>query len=190
VNPPIVPRALVTAATPPVDHDSVIGDLHEEYLDRVRSHGRTHADSWYWSQALRSVPALLSYSRSRRSPGARIGTVVIVAVLLLTMLAVNEFAADVMCSFVRDTCTARSWPFYLVGWTDAAVFGAVLAAIVPSQGVRLAIISATALLVAIAAPIALGFSSRLTLSTWLLVFGAIPAMGLGAAAYQIVRRRR
>ncbi len=188
MNPPIVPRALVTAATPPIDHDSVIGDLHEEYLDRLRSHGRPLADSWYWSQALRSLPALLSYSRSRRSLGARLGTVVTVAVLLLTMLAVNEFAVNVMCSFSNDICTARKLPFYLVGWTDAAVFGAVLVAIVRSQGVRLAIISATALLIAIAVPIALGFSSPLTISTWLLILGAIPAMGLGAAAYQIVRR--
>jgi hypothetical protein len=38
-------------------------------------------------------------------------------------------------------------------------------------------------------PILLGLSAPLRPLTWYLLLGAIPAMSIGAAAYQVVRRR-
>jgi hypothetical protein len=58
-------QALVAATAPPNDYESVAGDLHEEYLRRARFADVHAANRWYWSQALRSIPSLLSYSRAR-----------------------------------------------------------------------------------------------------------------------------
>jgi hypothetical protein len=187
--PPIVPRALLTAATAPLDHDSVVGDLQEEYLERCERLGRAHADRWYWSQTLRSIPSLLSYSRTRRSLSARAATVAIVVLVLLAMLVLNELIADAILSVYPSQSGTAAWPFFVAGWLNAACCGAVLAALLRSRGVRAALLASLWLLAVIAIPILLGFSSRLTAATWLLLLGAVPAMTLGAATLVVLRRR-
>src|SRR5260370_26631725 len=86
MTPPLVARALVAVATAPNDYESVAGDLYEEHARRVESTGRACADRWYWSQALRSIPWLLSYSRSGRSLAANATTSAIVVGVLFAML--------------------------------------------------------------------------------------------------------
>ncbi len=186
MTPPIVPRALVAAATSPVDYESVAGDLYEEYAQRVSSTGRACADRWYWAQAFRSIPSLLSYSRSRHSLAANVTTAAIVVGVLIAMLLFKEMLDDVVHSVYRH---AAHWLFFLVDWMAAALFGAVLSAILRSQGLRLALIASLVLVGAFVSMIALGLSSPLQPPAWLLLLGAIPAMSLGAAAYQVVRRR-
>jgi hypothetical protein len=189
MKPPFLARALVAAAAPPVDYESVDGDLYEEYAQHAKCTGRAFADRWYWSQAIRSLPSLLSYSRSRRSLGANLTTAAIVAFALVAMLLLNEVLYNAIFAVYRTISGIGAWPFFLAGWLDAAFFGALIAALVRSQGVRLALIASLVLLISIAIPILLGFSSPLTLRTWLLLLGAIPAMGAGAGVYQVVRRR-
>lgn len=83
---PFVPRALLAAVTPPLDYDSVAGDLYEEYTWRVGSAGRSCANRWYWSQAFRSVPSLLAYSRSSGSLAQHAATASIVISALFALL--------------------------------------------------------------------------------------------------------
>jgi hypothetical protein len=186
VTPPFVARALLAAATPPADYESVAGDLYEEYGRRVASTGRAFADRWYWSQALRSVPSLLMYSRSRSSFAANAATGAIIVCLLLAMLLCKETIDGAIYALYRN---AGRWSFFLADWSDAALFGAALAAIVRSQGLRLTLIASLVLVAGFALPIVLGLSAPIHPLAWLLLLGAIPAMSFGAAAYQVVRRR-
>lgn len=189
MTPPTWARAVVAAVSPPRDFESVAGDLHEEYVRRARSRGRLHADAWYCSQALRSIPSLLSYTRANDSSVRRLGIWLIVAFSLLAMLIVNEGIDDLLERVVPARGGLDAWPFFIVGWLDAACFGALIAAIVRTHGVRLVFLSALALVAFIAIPIATHDSSPLTATTWLLLLGAIPAMCVGAGVYQVFRRR-
>ena len=186
MTPPFVARALVAAATPPADYESVAGDLHEEYARRVGSTGRTCADRWYWSQAIRSIPSLLLYSRSSSSFAANAATGAIIVCLLLAMLLCKETIDGAISAVHLD---AGRWTFFVADWLDAAFFGAALAAIVRSQGLRLTLIASLVLVAGFAIPIILGVSAPLHPLAWVLLLGAIPAMSVGAAAYQVVRRR-
>jgi hypothetical protein len=189
VKPPLGARALVAAVTPPVDYESVAGDLYEEYARRVRWDGRSCADRWYWSQAIRSIPSLLSYSRSRRSFGATLTAAAVVVFALVAMLFSNELIGDGIHAVYRTISGIGAWPFFLAGWLDAAFFGAVIAALLRSHGTRIVFIASLVLFAAIAIPIALRFSSPLSPATWLLLLGAIPSMSAGGGAYQVVSRR-
>ncbi|MEA2690091.1 MAG: hypothetical protein QOJ39_2860 [Candidatus Eremiobacteraeota bacterium] len=189
MTPPFLARAIVAAAAPPLDYESVAGDLEEEYAGRVESAGRAHADRWYWSQALRSVPALLAYTRVRPSLVLDALTAALVVVLLVAMLFVAEFMCNALFSVYPHASGARSWPFFVAGWADAAFFGALLTVIVRSRGLRLTVIASLALVAAIAVPIFLGYSSPLSAGTWLLLLGAVPAMSAGTALVQVLRRR-
>ncbi|HET9095416.1 MAG TPA: permease prefix domain 2-containing transporter [Candidatus Baltobacteraceae bacterium] len=188
MTPPVIAQALLAAAAPAGDYDSVAGDLHEEYLHRVPIQGVGAANRWYWAQALASIPPLLSYSRTQRSiwNGLAVGAMVVVSpvVLLLATEAINDT--------IRVTCGGghcAAWTYFSADWTDAAVFGALLAFCIRAGGVRLVLVSAVLLVTAIVIPTLLGFSSRLPLTEWLLLFGAVPAMCAGASTYQIIHRR-
>jgi len=189
VTPPLGARALVAAFTPPVDYESVAGDLYEEYARHVEWEGRACADRWYWSQAIRSIPSLLSYSRARRSLGATVTAATVIILALVAMLIANELIGDGIYAVYRTITGIGAWPFFLSGWLDAAFFGAVIAALLRSRGTRIVFIASLILLAGVAIPIALGFSSPLSVATWLLLLGAIPSMNAGGAAYQVVRRR-
>lgn len=186
MTPPFLPRALVAASASPADYESIAGDLHEEYTHRVCCEGRARADAWYWSQALRSIPPLLSYSRASASRSMKLPTCATTAGVLFLMLLCKD-AVDAAIRHVDPG--AAHWPFFLADWLDATFFGFVLAALLRSQGSRLALVAALFLAAAFAAPILLGISPPLPRIAWLLLLGAIPWMGLGAGLFQIVRRR-
>lgn len=189
MTPPFAAQVLVAAVTPPADYESVAGDLYEEYADRAELAGRTAADHWYWSQAIRSIPSLLLYSRSSRSLVASIATAAIVVFALVAMLILNELIGDAIFTVYRNVTGFGAWPFFLAGWMDAAFFGAVLAAI-RQQGIRLTLIASFVLVAIIVIPILLGFSAPLSLHESLLLAGAVPAMSAGAVVFQIVRSWR
>jgi hypothetical protein len=187
MTPPVLPRLLITAATPAADHDSIVGDLLEEYTRRVQSIGRVRSDLWYWSQAIRSVPPLLSYSRAPGSLGARVAAAVIVVGVLVAMLFAKDLI-DRVIDAVYPTTGVHAWLYFLLDWADAALFGAILARVVRHHPVRLALIASATLVAGFAIPVVAGFSNGLTPIAWLLLLGAIPAMSAGAAAYQTVRK--
>jgi hypothetical protein len=191
MSPPLVPRLIITAIAAPADYESVVGDLHEEYARRAAREGRAEAQRWYWSQALRSIPSLLSYSRAGRSPFVAARTVLIAGGTVIAMLVCYEGLIDALssmfaCSRVAGQCT---WQFFVCGWAVAALFGAMLSAFVRSQSICPALFASVGLVASVAVPTAFGYSSPLPLIEWILLLSVIPAMSAGSAIYQIVRRR-
>lgn len=187
MNPPWIAEALIAAAAPAADYEIIAGDLHEEYAERMRSSGEVRANRWYWSQVLRSIPALLSYSRGPRSRLESAMAIGAGAVVLLGMLYVRESINSWIAAM--HPAGFPHWLYILVDWSIAAFFGAILAVTVRAHGVRAAAYASSALVLAIVIPTLLGFSSRLPIYAWVLIFGAVPAMSLGAAASQIARAR-
>jgi hypothetical protein len=191
LRPPLLAEMLVAVATPPNDYESVAGDLHEEYLRRAASAGTSDANRWYWSQVLRSIPSLLRYSRVRRSAlqttGVALTVLVVLATMLLATVPINAALQAIFGDLAR--CPLLVW--YGADWLDAAAFGALLALIVRSGGVRLAFWAAMLLVLAFAVPALLGFpSSQAPLAAWVLLGGTVPAMCAGACLYQAAVRRR
>jgi len=131
MRPPFVPGALIAAAAAPADYESVAGDLYEEYNLRIASAGRACADQWYWSQALRSIPSLLSYSRARQSFAASIAMGAIVACVLFAMLVFKEVIDGAIHTVYHPAAGVgvHVWPYFPADWIDAALFGVVLGAI-------------------------------------------------------------
>lgn len=189
MTPPAIAEAIIAVSTPPPDYESVSGDLYEEYVRRSRFEGCARADAWYWSQAVGSIPSLLSYSRTSSSAGGMFATALIVLGAIVGMLSANELIGDAIHSVYRTVGGVGAWPFFLAGWLDAACFGALIAALRRSHGMRLVLISALTLIAFIAVPIALRVSSPLGAATWILVFGAAVSMSLSGAAYHLARRR-
>ncbi|MGA9418318.1 MAG: permease prefix domain 2-containing transporter [Candidatus Cybelea sp.] len=188
MRPPVVAEALVAAVAPPNDYESIAGDLHEEYLRYARLGGRRAANRWYWSQVLLSIPWMLSYSRAHRSALRAIGLGLIAVGVLVAMLL-----ATLPINALLDAIFGSSnWPLSVqlcADWIDAAIFGAVLALIVGSGGVRIAFWAALLLVLAFAVPALLGFpSSQAPVWAWILLGGAVPAMCAGAALYQVLIR--
>ncbi len=191
MNPPLVPRLIITAIVAPADYESVLGDLHEEYTWRAARGGRAEAHRWYWSQSLRSVPSLLSYSRAGRSPVTAARTVVVAGITVFVMVLCDDFVSETLsrvfaCTSVEAFC---AWPFIVSAWAVAALFGAILSSFVRSQSVRPTLFASLALVASVAIPTAFGYSSPLPLVEWFLLLSVIPVMGVGSAIYQIVRRR-
>ena len=189
MSPPVVAQTIVAISAPPLDADSISGDLHEEYVRILAREGRSRADAWYWSQALRSIPPLLSYSRASRSMGSFLVTSALVLLTIVAMLSVNELIDDGVANVFRLAHGMVAWQLFFVGCADAAVFGAIIAALRRSYGMRLIVFSACALLAFIAVPILLHLSSRLTGATWILILAAAFSMCVGGAAYHAVARR-
>lgn len=134
LTPPLIAQALVAAAAPPDDYESIAGDLHEEYMRRVARRGVADANRWYWSQALASIPPLLSYSRVQRSVWNVLAIAGIALVALIALLLVTDFIDSVLHGACRGACPA--WLMFSVDWIDAAVFGAMLALLVRTGGMR------------------------------------------------------
>ena len=188
MNAPLVPRMLLSALTPPADYDSVLGDLQEEYGQRRACHGRARADLWFWSQALRSAPALLSYSRTYPTLGRRLGDTAIVLGVLVAMLAGKD-ALDRFIDLVRPDGVLPAWLYFLLDWMIAAGFGALLTRIVRRHPVRLALLASGGLVAAFATPVVLALSPPISAPAWLLLLGTIPAMSAGAATIQTLQNR-
>jgi hypothetical protein len=139
---------------------------------------------------LRSIPSLLSYSRTPSSFPRMLGVAVVaIFVPLAMLLATVPINAVLGAAFGRLDRTP-GFIMFLADWTDAAIFGALLAAIVRTGGVRVAFGAAVFLVLCFALPALLGFpSSQAPFIAWVLLGGTVPAMCFGAAAYQIVMRR-
>jgi hypothetical protein len=185
MRPPVVAEALVAAVAPPNDYESIAGDLHEEYLRYVRLGSTMAANRWYWSQALLSIPSLLSYSRARRSALHAIGIGLTALGVLIAMLLATVPINALLDAIFRNA----NWPpavSFCAYWTDGVVFGTVLALLVRSGGVRLAFWAASFLVLAFVVPALLGFpSSQAPAPAWVLLAGMIPAMCAGAGLYQV-----
>lgn len=151
--------------------------------------GRACADSWYWAQAIASIPSLLSYSRVRGSAGAAILTSLLVLTCIVAMLCANELISDAIHGVFRNSNGFGALPFFLAGWLDAACFGALIAALRRSHGVRLVLLSAIAFLAFVAVPIFMQVSSPLSVRTWALVLGAALSMTVGGIAYHLALLR-
>lgn len=189
MNPPSIALAIVAITAPTADFESICGDLHEEYVRRSAREGQSQADAWYWSQAVRSVPALLSYSRVCQSLGSLCVTLLVVTFSIIALLSLNELIDDAIGTVYHATQGLRAWPFFLAGCTEAAVFGALIAALRRSYGMRLVLFSACSLVGFIAIPIVMQTSSRLSGETWTLILSAALSMCVGGAAYYSISRR-
>ena len=54
MKPPRLARLLILLVVPASERDFFLGDLLEEFQERVRSEGLRRANAWYWRQTLRS----------------------------------------------------------------------------------------------------------------------------------------
>jgi hypothetical protein len=193
-------RALVLSTTPPRDYESVAGDLYEEYMLRVTSVGHADADRWYWSQAIRSVPPLITYSRAPYSFAANAANVAIVAGVFLAMIFCAEVIADAIDAAYQAAgvhaigsgtmLMVRPLPYVLAAYADATIFGMLLAATLRSEGHRIMLVAGIVFSALFIIPPYLGASSPLRPEQWLVILGAIPAMGVGATSYRFARRRK
>jgi len=185
MRPPALAQALVAAAAPTSDYEMVAGDLHEEYLRVLNARGATAADRWYWAQALRSISSLLSYSRSNASMLRRVGTAFTALAVLVAMLAVL-----MVIDTVFGSSRLPEWLWFFINYTDAVVFGAILALLVPTDGLRVAFYASLFLVLCFVVPAVAGHpGSQAPLAAWIYLLGAIPAMCIGAGAYQAIRCR-
>lgn len=179
---------LLAAATPSADYESIAGDLQEEYEQRVVRDGRSRADVWYWSQAVRSLPALLSYSRTYPSLGRRLSTAAIVLGVMIAMLAGKDLL-DRLIDAIHPNGVLPVWLYFSLDWAIAVACGAVLAQLVRQHPVRLALLASGGLVIAFATPVALALSPQIPLPAWLLLLGTIPALSAGAATMHAFRKR-
>jgi undecaprenyl pyrophosphate phosphatase UppP len=185
-NPPAIAQSLVAACAPTGDYEIVAGDLQEEYLRVVSLRGAKAANRWYWAQTLRSMPSLLSYSKSNTSAARRIG----VALTALGVLVAMIVAVTVIDSLLSGMGRALIWVFFLLNWLAAVAFGAILARLVRNDGVRVAFCAALFLVLCFVTPALAGNPhSQAPLLAWILLWGVIPAMCIGAGLYQAARSK-
>jgi hypothetical protein len=195
VTPPIVARLLVIAVAPPRDYDSVAGDLHEEYVQRATTGSRVAADRWYWSQTVRSIPSLLWYSRVRHSLVSTIATIILFLVLLAAMVICASLVTGELFEYVYTalggSALAWSWAAAFGSWIVAAIFGAILSAVMRGHSHRLVLATAIVFTLVFVVMPYLGLGSIAPLDPWqqLLLFGEVPSIGIGATAYQFFRKR-
>ena len=181
MRPPTLAQALVVAAAPECDYEIVAGDLHEEYLRIMYLSGAKAANRWYWTQTVLSIPSLLSYSRSNESALRRIGVALLALAVLLEMFFVVVLI---------DTVVQTGFGWFCVNWTAAVVFGAILARVVRTDGLRVAFSAALFLVLCFVIPALAGNpDSQAPLGAWIGLLGVIPAMCIGASFYQTIRRR-
>jgi hypothetical protein len=189
MRPPALAEALVAAAAPSSDYESVAGDLHEEYLRVMHLSGARVANHWYWTQALFSIPSLLSYSRSNRSVLPRIGVALIALAVLVAMLVVITLI-EMVVQRLFGPDGIPDWVWLCVNYADAVLFGAILARLVRTDGPRIAFFASLFLVACFVVPALAGHpGSQAPLAAWIILCGAVPAMCFGAGLYQAIRRR-
>ncbi|PIQ60303.1 MAG: hypothetical protein COV99_11805 [Bacteroidetes bacterium CG12_big_fil_rev_8_21_14_0_65_60_17] len=59
-GPPRLAERIVGRSLAPPIRDAALGDFHQMHAHLLETEGRRAADAWYWRQALRSVPHLLT----------------------------------------------------------------------------------------------------------------------------------
>jgi hypothetical protein len=182
MRPPAFAQALVAAAAPSGDYEIIAGDLHEEYLRVLRLSNARTANRWYWAQTLLSIPSLLSYSRLNKSPVQQIGVAFIALAALIAMAGVFMMIDTVVkMPLAAEVCIA---------YADAAFFGAALARLVRTDGLRVAVFASLFLVLCFIVPALAGHpGSQAPLIAWIVLCGVIPAMCLGAGLYQAMRRK-
>lgn len=186
MRPPTLAQVLVAAVAPESDYEIVVGDLHEEYLRIMNLSGEKAANRWYWAQTLRSVPSLLSYSKSNRSALRHMGVAFTALAALVAMLAIDMVVQTVFGGLDRGP----HWLWFCVHWTDAVVFGAILAWLVRNDRLRITFCASLFLVLCFVIPAVAGNpGSQAPVAVWILLWGVIPAMCIGAVIHQIVGRR-
>lgn len=191
MRPPVFAEALIAACAPPVDYESIAGDLHEEYFRRAHASNVAEANRWYWSQTLRSLPSLLSYSKAPRSLIRSTGVALIALAVLLAMLLATVPINAILGAMFGDLTRCPLIVELVAYWTDAALFGTILALIVRSGGIRLAFFASMFLVLCFAIPAMIGFpSSQAPIWAWVLLCGTVPAMCAGAGAFRVFSTAR
>jgi hypothetical protein len=186
MRPPAVAQALIAAVAPSSDYEIVAGDLHEEYLRIMHLSGTKIANRWYWAQTLLSIPPLLSYSRWNASALRGLGIALTSLAVLVAMLAVL-MALDTV--FASEEWIA-TWVWVCINYSNAAVFGAILAWLVRTDGLRVTLLASVFLVLCFVLPAVVGHpGSQAPLSSWIVLLGAVPVMSIGAAISQVIRRR-
>jgi hypothetical protein len=117
LKPPAIPSAMLNFFSAQPDFAAVIGDITEEFHQRVRSSGARPAKLWFWREAFRNALALTAREILRRP----VRTII---VALGCVLAVN-FATGLYARYAFDP--AHWWVLFLVqlvtavslGWTGA-----------------------------------------------------------------------
>ncbi len=66
-KPPKIPEWLLTKLSYWVERYSLVDDLEEEFRIKLSKRGKTYSRLWYWSQILRAIPAIVSYSIYRNA---------------------------------------------------------------------------------------------------------------------------
>jgi hypothetical protein len=150
--------------------------------------GEKAANRWYWAQALLSLPSPLSYSRSNRSPLRHIGVALIAFGVLVAMLVAIATIQTVVETLLGPE-GLPDWIWICVNYAAAVAFGALLALLVRTDGVRVAFFASVFLVLCFVVPALAGHpGSQAPLPAWIELSGAIPAMCIGAGLYQAVRR--
>jgi len=186
VRPPALAQALVAAAAPESDYEIVAGDLHEEYLRILSLRGAKAANRWYWAQTLRSIPSLLSYSKSNRSALRHIGVAFTALAGLVAMSAVLMTLDSVFGNGDQLAC----WVWFCINYANAVVFGAILGWLVRTDGLRVTFFASVFLVLCFVIPAVAGHpGSQAPLLSWLVLLGAVPVMCIGAGISQAIIRR-
>lgn len=189
MKPPAIAHALIAAVAPSHEYEIVAGDLHGEYLHISHLRGAPAANRWYWAQALRSIPSLLSYSRSNRSALDRVGVALIALAVLAAMLAVIT-AIEIVLQRLFGPEGIPDWALLCINYVDAVLFGAILARLVRTDGLRIVFFTSLFLVACFVVPALAGHpGSQAPLDAWIILCGAVPAMCLGAGLYQAIVRR-
>ncbi len=184
VRPPALAQALIAAAAPSSEYEIVAGDLHEEYLRIVSLKGVAAANHWYWTQALLSIPSLLSYSRSNVSVLRGIGVAFTALATLVAMLAVLMAIDTILGSGDR----IAGWMYISINYADAIIFGALLAWLVRPDGLRVTFLASLFLVFCFVVPALAGHrGSEAPLAAWIVLCGGIPAMCIGAGVSQAIQ---
>lgn len=186
MSPPLLARALIAAATDPAEYESISGDLHEEFTRLAALDGCAAANRWYWSQAIRSLPALLEISRQRGNAIRTICLALGIAATLLLMLLVGALVNGAIDHFFGGT--APLWLHFALSWCIALVAGYLLCTAARGHGVRIAIEASTFFVASFAVPSLMHISFPLYPLAWLLLLGVVPAMTLGASLHHAARR--
>jgi hypothetical protein len=189
MRPPVLAEAFIAAAAPSGDYEIVAGDLHEEYVRISRLSGAKAANRWYWAQTLLSVPPLLSYSRSTGSTFRRIKVALIALAVLFTMLVVIT-VIDAVFQTLFGFHHIPGFVRFCLNNAEALGFGAILAWLVRSNGLRVTFFASVFLVLCFVGPAVAGHpGSQAPLSTWLQLFAAVPVMCMGAVIHQVIRLR-
>jgi hypothetical protein len=103
-RPPIAERLLLGFLTDPALGDAILGDLTEEWRTRITRDGRMAADLWYWGQAIRTMPHLLSdwcVNATRRDVQLRLAGILVVFGIAALPAAAAHVMANISLAVAR-----------------------------------------------------------------------------------------